>query len=329
MAIGIGLDVGGTKVLGCALDRAGQVLGELRLASVPGREGLVGVLATAVAQLVDGLGARAGDVAGVGVGLPGLVDRDGVLHETANLQGVEGLSVPGALRSRLSPLLSAGGAHGAFTLAADNDATCAAVAEHAFGAGRGVEDSVTVTLGTGIGGGIVANGQVVRGGRSFAAELGHMVVDPSGPRCGCGRRGCWERFASGTGLAFLARRAAGEGRAPGLVELAGGEVEAVRGEHVVQAAREADPGALAVVEEYGSYLALGLANLAEILDPARIILGGGLAAAGEVLFGPALAAYAAGSRRGSGPRAVPVVMGELGARAGALGAGALALGVLS
>ena len=153
------------------------------------------------------------------------------------------------------------------------------------------------------------------------------MIDPTGPLCGCGRSGCWERFASGTGLAFLARRAVARGEAPALLALAGGDPEAVRSEHVEAAAGDGDPGAVAVLEEFGRYLALGLANIAEILDPGRIILGGGLVAAREILFGPALASYAA-SRRGSGPRAVPVVFAELGERAGAYGGAALALGVV-
>lgn len=326
MAIGIGLDVGGTKVLGCAIDEDGTPAGEVRQDSPGTKDELVTVLAACVTALVGGLGERAGAVVGVGVGLPGLVDRHGVLHETANIHGAQGLDVPGALGPLLEDVLGPLGAAARWGLFVDNDATCAAAGEHRFGAGRGVTDSVTVTLGTGIGGGVVAAGMILHGERNFAAEVGHMVVDPSGPPCGCGRRGCWERFASGTGLAHLGRVAAAEGRAPRLVELAGGDPGAVRPEHVVAAAREGDAGAAGVITAFGDYLALGLANLAEILDPGRIILAGGLVAAGDVLFAPALATYAAGFRRGSGPRAVPVVLAELGERSGAYGAAALALG---
>lgn len=326
MAIGIGLDVGGTKVLGCAIDEDGAAVGEVRLDSPRTKDELVSVLASCVAALVAELGERAGAVAGVGVGLPGLVDRGGVLHEAANIHGAQGLDVPGVLGPRLEAILGPPGGPATWRLVVDNDATCAAAGEHRFGAGRGATDSITVTLGTGIGGGVVAAGRILHGARSFAGEVGHMVVDPSGPACGCGRHGCWERFASGTGLAYLARLAAGAGRAPRLLELAGGDAAGVRAEHVAAAVREGDAGAAAVAAEFGDYLALGLANLAEIFDPGRIILAGGLAAAGDVLFGPALAAYAARFRRGSGPRTVPVVMAELGERSGAFGAAALALG---
>lgn len=327
MAIGIGLDVGGTKVLACAVDEGGALVAEVRMATAGTKEGLVAVLLACVESLLAHLADRSDEVVGVAAGLPGLVDRAGVLHETANIHGVVGLDLPTLLGPRLDKLLGPGPLRG-WRLVVDNDATCAAAGEHAFGAGRGVTDSVTVTLGTGIGGGIVAGGVILHGERNFAAEIGHMVIDPAGPACGCGRQGCWERFASGTGLADLARRAVTEGRAPRLVAAAG-QPGGLRAEHVVAAAEAADPGALEVVEAFGRYLALGLANLAEILDPGRIILGGGLAAASRVLFPPALAAYEAGSRRGSGPRRVPVVVAELGERAGAVGAAAMALGALA
>jgi glucokinase len=326
VAIGIGLDVGATKVLGCAVEEDGAIVAEVRLDSPRTQEQLVAVLTASVAALLERLGDRVQELGGVGVGLPGLVDGDGVLHDAANIHGAEGLDLPRSLRPRLEALLAMSAMSSTWRLVVDNDATCAAAGEHRFGAGRGVDSSVMVTLGTGIGGGIVEAGAILHGEQNFAGEIGHMVVDPSGPLCGCGRRGCWERFASGTGLAYLGGKAAAEGRAPRLLGLAGGDANAVRAEHVVAAAREQDAGATAVVAAFGDYLALGLANLAEILDPGRIILGGGLVAAGEVLFGPGLRAYASRSRRGSGPRAVPVVMAELKERSGAAGAAALALG---
>lgn len=327
MAIGIGLDVGGTKILGCAMDADGSLIAEVRVASPHTAELLYQALADCVDALLAKLGPRALEVRGVGVGVPGLVDEHGVLHETANLHGMAELDLPAALQGPIGELL--GGPGASFHLIVDNDATCAAAAEHAWGAGRGGADSVLVTLGTGIGGGIVSDGRIVRGARNFGGEVGHMVIDPSGPVCGCGRRGCWERFSSGTGLAYLARRAARAGTAPRLIDLAGGDVEAIVGEHVVKAASEGDPGVAAVLEEFGSYLSLGLANLVEILDPGCIILGGGLVAASQVLLEPGLRIYATTYRRGSGPRAVPVVLATLGERAGAFGAAALSLGTVN
>ena len=142
-----------------------------------------------------------------------------------------------------------------------------------------------VTLGTGIGGGAVLGGRLLEGAHGFAGEVGHMVIDPQGPPCPCGKRGCWERFASGTGLGRLAREAAHAGKIPAVVTLAGGDPEAVRGEHLTAAALAADPGALEVMDVFGWWLALGLANLANALDPSVIVLGGGLIEAERVVMG--------------------------------------------
>ncbi len=148
-----------------------------------------------------------------------------------------------------------------------------------------------ITLGTGIGAGIISGGEVLRGANGYAGEAGHMVVDPSGPLCSCGRRGCWERYASGSGLARLAREAATAGRLGAVMALARGDAESVRGEHVTEAAAAGDPGALEVMAELGWWIALGLANLTALLDPSVVVIGGGLVEAGELLLGPTRAAY--------------------------------------
>ncbi len=154
-----------------------------------------------------------------------------------------------------------------------------------------------VTLGTGIGGGAVVGGRLMLGAHGFAGEIGHMVLDPHGPPCPCGKRGCWERFASGTGLGRLAREAAQAGRLDEVVRLAGGDPEAVRGEHVTAAALAGDPGALEVMDTFAWWLALGLANLANALDPSVIVLGGGVIAAHAAVMGPVRRAFASWWRR--------------------------------
>mgnify|MGYP001823643461 CR=1 FL=1 len=168
----------------------------------------------------------------------------------------------------------------------DNDATCATVAEWQLGAGAGTSDMMLVTLGTGIGGGRVADGALQRGVNGFAGEFGHMVVHPDGPRCPCGRRGCWERYASGSGLAMLAREAAVARRLEHVVELAGGDPQAVRGEHVQEAARAGDAEALAVIDDFARWVALGLSNLTNVVDPEMFVLGGGLAAGADLYLEP-------------------------------------------
>ena len=324
VGIGLGLDVGGTKILTCAVSEVGDLVAETRVDSPKSPDLLLEALAQAVGSVSDALGDRVGDVVGVGVGVPSLVAADGALFSTPNLPALEGLPLRAAFAERLAVTTG----RTSWRLVLDNDATCAAAGELAFGAARETGDALIITLGTGIGGGIVSGGSVFRGASGFAGEFGHMVIDPTGPACHCGRHGCFEQFASGSALARLARRAAVEGRADRVVALAGGQPGNVRGEHVLDAAREGDPGAEALFAELGRHLAVGIDNLVEVLDPALVVLAGGLAAAGDVLLRPARAAFESSSRRGSGEHSVGIVLAGLGERAGAFGAAALALGVV-
>lgn len=305
-----GVDVGGTKVLGVLVDPTdpAAVVDEVR---VPTPSGAVAV-ASAVEAVVGRL--RAGrQVAALGIGIAGLVDRDGVLRTSPNLPGLSGLPVAGEVAGRVG-----------LPVRVDNDATCAAWGEHLAGAARGEHDAVLVALGTGIGSGIVAGGELVRGAHGFGGEAGHMVVDPQGPPCPCGRRGCWERFASGAGLAWLARTAAGAGGLARVVELAGGELAGVRGEHVTQAAAEGDAGALGVIDTFAGWVALGIANLVALLDCSLVVVGGGLVEVGDLLLDPvrrSLATQVMAPGERPDLRVVPALLGD---RAGAIGAALLA-----
>jgi len=268
--IAVGIDVGGTKCLGVALDRNGEIVNEDRRPTPRGPGSLPRLIDT-LAELASTLG----PYDALGVGVPGLVTRDGVLRAAPNLDGVADFDVAGLLGERV-------GHH----VRVDNDATCAAVSEWMFGAAKGVDNMVLVTLGTGIGGGLVLSGQLQRGRNGFAGEYGHMVVDPDGPPCPCGRRGCWERYASGSGLARLAREAAIGRRVSRVLDLAGGDPEAVRGEMVQQAAREGDSDSLAVIDDFGRWVAVGLVSLSNALDPEMFVLGGGLAAGADLYLDP-------------------------------------------
>jgi glucokinase len=263
----VGLDLGGTKCLGVSLDPEDQVIGSIRRRTPDGPAAVVHTLAEVAEEL--------GPYRSLGIGVPGLVSRSGTLHAAPNLSGIELLEVRRLLEERLG-----------HEVAVDNDATCATLAEWRSGAGVGTSDLLMVTLGTGIGGGAVLGGRLQHGRNGFAGEYGHMVVNPNGPRCVCGRRGCWERYASGAGLAWLAHQAAAAGRARFVVELAGGLVAEVRGEHVQRAARQGDPEALAIVDSFGRWVALGLANLSNALDPELIVVGGGLIAGADLYIEP-------------------------------------------
>jgi len=209
----------------------------------------------------------------------------------------------------------------------DNDANAAAWAEYRFGAARGESVVVCITLGTGIGGGLVIDGSLFRGAYGVAGEWGHMRVVPNGRRCACGNRGCWEQYASGRALARDGRELVESSplASQRLLELAG-HASAVEGTHVTTAAQEGDPAALELVAEAGAWLGQGIADLAAILDPAVVVVGGGVSEVGELLLGPARDRYAAVlAGRGFRPELV-IKVAQLGAAAGLVGAADLARG---
>ena len=313
-ALTCGVDVGGSKILAVAVDLA-EPPAPLAIERAPtprGGDEIVEAVAEVVGRLRATVEPEHGEVGALGVGVAGLVDRSGTLCYGPNLPG----AVDVAFASRLEDALS-------LPVAVDNDATAAACGEHRWGAARGASDAVVVTLGTGIGGGIVADGRIRRGANAFAAEVGHMVIVPDGPPCPCGGRGCWERYASGSALARLAREAAAAGRADGVVALAGGAPEDVRGEHVTAAAAGGDEGAMALFEEYGRWVALGLANLADILDPEVVVLGGGLVEADEHFLEPTRRWFGRFVLAADHRPEVRIVPAELGELAPALGAALL------
>jgi glucokinase len=309
LTVSAGVDVGGTKILAVAVDGDDptHVIDEQRL---PTPEAENEVL-DAMAQAVAALGA---DVSAVGVGIAGLVDRAGVLYASPNLPTMLGVDVAGEIGRRVG-----------LPVRVDNDATCAAWGEHVAGAGRGSDDVLMVTLGTGIGGGLISGGELVRGSHGFGGEAGHMVVDPHGPPCPCGRWGCWERLASGSGLARLGRDAAAAGRCERAKDLAGGESHLVKGEHVTQAAREGDRQALAVLDTFAGWVALGLGNLVTLLDVSLVVVGGGLIELGDLLLDPVRAALPGHLMCPNERTDLRIVSAELGPQAGAIGAAMLGL----
>lgn len=316
-----GLDLGGTKLLGVVTDASARGLQGnpvLLEARVPTPHEGGDALHAAMAQVVHELRTRAkaelgADIAAVGMGAPGLVDRDGVMCYGPNLPGIVDFPFAQHLRAITG-----------LPVTVDNDATCAAWGEYRRGASAGHNHTLMVTLGTGIGAGITVKGEALRGHHGFAGEPGHMVVDPNGPPCPCGKRGCWERFGSGSGLGRLARDAAFADRLPDVVKLAGGDPQLVRGEHVTQAAQQGSPGALAIFEEFGWWVALGVANLVGILDSEIVVVGGGLAEAGDLVLGPINRAFPELLFAASSRPQVPIVVASLGEHAGGIGAALLA-----
>lgn len=305
--VALGVDVGGTKSLALVVDVDGRVIGESRVAShAESSEALVDAVSRQIRQLSA---AHDLDVttAPLGVGLAGMVTLDGDVAYSPHLAGASGVPVSHALTRVL----------GRQRLVVDNDANFAALAEGRWGAARGESHYVMVTLGTGIGGGIVSQGQLQRGAHGFAGEIGHMTVVAGGEKCACGGRGCWERYVSGDALTRRAREAVAAGNAPTLAQLYG---EALTSEDVAAGADANVHEAQRLLEEMSWWFATGLANLAAILDVSFFVVGGGLSALSHHLL-PATRRHLDELLEGRDARGEVVVAdAALGARAGAMGA---------
>jgi glucokinase len=311
MTATIGLDIGGTKILGVLLDADGAVLREDRLASP--HTGLDALVATgaAIIKRLDG------GHAPVGVGAAGLVDHSGCVMYAPNL--------PNVRRAPLRDALAQASGHAVIV---DNDAGCAALGEFTYGAAVGHRHVLLVTLGTGIGGGLLLDGRTYRGAHNFGAEIGHFTVDIDGPLCACGERGHWEAIASGTALGRMARELVARGGGAAIVAAAGGDPSAVNGHHVGVAAGRGDPDGRSLLVQYAENVAVGLAGLANILDPECIVIAGGLVELGPLLFGPLREAFGRHIEGVDYRPPVTIVPAELGERAGAVGAAVLARNLL-
>ena len=315
--VAIGVDVGGTKAFALIMARDGRVIGEVQAKTPHAHdENLGGATAKVLTDLIEQLCATqslsSSDVP-VGVGLPGMMRRDGRLVYAPNLRTASGADLGALLCASLAST----------KVYCENDADCAALAEHEWGAARGIDDFVMVTLGTGIGGGVFCDGALVRGRSGFAGEIGHMVVVARGAACHCGGHGCWERYASGGGLNRLTREAAIEGRLPTLVAERG-NAAAVRAEDVTAAAAQNVEEAVVLMKEIGWWLALGLANLAVILDCGHFVIGGGLSSASDLVL-PSARGYLVDLVEGYAARpAITITSSLFGPRSGAMGAALVA-----
>jgi glucokinase len=307
----IGVDIGGTKVAAGVVDERGTVLAATRH---PTPSSDPDAVEDVIAACVEELCAEH-EVGAVGIGAAGFIDHArGVVLVAPNLAWRDE-PLRDAVRDRIG-----------LPVCVDNDANTAAWAEYRFGAGQGADPLVVVTVGTGIGGGLVLGGQLYRGRWGIAAEYGHMQISQSGRRCGCGQHGCWEQYCSGRALLHEAREIADvqPGYGKRLLELGEGRPEGIEAPEVTAAAREGDPAALDCFEEVGTWLGQGLADLAAVLDPECFVVGGGVADAGELLLGPARRVFA---ERLTGGRARPraeVRLAALGNEAGLVGAADLA-----
>ena len=273
----IGIDIGGTKIAGALVDANGNILQESKVPSpADSADGLV----AAVVDLVQDLSLNR-SILGVGVAAAGFIDA-----AAANVIYAPNLNWRNEpLKNRLQSKID-------FPVVIENDANAAGWAEFRYGAGRGYKHMTMLTIGTGVGGAIIVDGRVLRGGFGVAGELGHMRVVPDGLPCGCGQNGCLESYGSGTALLKSARALANSADPAGArlreLEATAGELS---GAQVYQAIVEGDPGALRLLEQLGTHLGRAIASLSAILDPEVVVIGGGVSAAGELLLGPIRDAY--------------------------------------
>jgi glucokinase len=307
----IGVDIGGTKVAAGVVDERGVIVASTRRETpAEDPERTEDVIADAIREL-----AASPRVVAVGLGAAGFVDaaRSTVMFAPN-------------VAWRDEPLRTAIEERVGLPAVVENDANAAAWAEVRFGSGRGEDSVVVLTVGTGIGGGIVVDGRLLRGRFGVAAEIGHLNIVPDGRRCGCGLQGCWEQYASGRALVQEAREqaSASPAMAKQMLRIAGGTPEQITGPVVTQAAQEGDVAALQCFDEVGRWLGRGMAQLAAILDPGVFVIGGGVSAAGELLREPALQTYRKHlTARGHRPIA-DLRIAQLGPEAGIVGAADLA-----
>ena len=309
----LAVDLGGTKLLVGIVDHGGRVLAEDRIATPrEGPESVARAIRDLARELRASLSLDAATLAGVGVAVAGPTDHDrGVVYDPPNLNGWRDETPFGPLLARELKE----------TVHLENDANAAALGEAWVGAGRGVRDLAYITVSTGIGGGFILGGRLYRGANGTAGEIGHMIVDPDGPLCHCGNRGCLEALASGTAIARQAREAVARGDRTELHRLANRPDE-ITAAAVAEAAQAGDPLSADLYRQAGARIGLVLSNFMALLNPAMIVVGGGVSKTGELLFRPLRDAMAARvyPRPARGVKLVPAALGD---NVGIIGAAAL------
>ena len=309
----IGADIGGTSAKAAVVSSDGKIVARAQRATDvhAGTKTMIAVVEDLLGRSTD----LDVEIRGVGVGAAGFIDSaTGSVTFSPNLT-YDDPKVADALTGRIG-----------LPVVVDNDANAAAWGERAFGCAKGCDDVSLVTLGTGIGSGFIVAGRLIRGSTGAGAEIGHTIVDPRGPACGCGLRGCLEQLASGTAIARMAREAVGSDPESRIVQLAGSAAE-IRSEDVSQAAGEDDETAREVLRQAGRSLGVGLSNVVNLFDPQVIVLGGGLVGIGEPYLGPARdQLFKMTTQQHRRPKRLDVT--ALGHDAGILGAAALAFDLL-
>ena len=271
----VGIDVGGMSLKAGVVDENGKILhkGSCPTGVERGPKPVVLDMANLAVRVAEESGVGMANIEAIGVGIPGIMDpNSGIVPHCINLHWEQ---VP--LFDWMHEVVDK-------PIYADNDATVAGLAESVAGVSAGTKNSIFLTLGTGVGGGIVLDGKAFSGSHGVASEIGHMIVQVDGELCNCGNRGCWERYVSATAIILNGRKAAQKHPDGALAKAVNGDLEAITAKHVMDLAKQGDPDCLAIFDEYVKYLCVGIENLVCLWDPEVVALGGGVSYTGEFLL---------------------------------------------
>ena len=311
----LGVDLGGSKILSAVVNVKGEMLSRDHgiTPAAKGPEAVIQAMLESAKRVLIQAGITTAELEAICIGAPGLSSPEtGVIFTSANLPGWKDVPLRSIIEGKMGVKI--------FLI---NDANAAALGEMYFGAAKGAHNFICVTLGTGIGGGIVIDGEIYTGCLGTAGEIGHMTIDANGLRCSCGNTGCWETLASGTALAREAKQRISDGAKTAILEYADGDVNKVNAETVHKAARKGDTLAKELIAQLACYVGVGLTNLINIFNPELIVIGGGLSNIGDMLLEPAY--KLAGERVNKTAFAsVRFAHAELGRNSGVIGAAAYA-----
>jgi len=307
----LALDLGGTKIITAAVLSTGEIVSRkysLTLAD-EGPWPIINRLSSAVAETMAQAKLKTSDIAGIGIAAAGIIDtKEGIVTTSPNLPGWRDVPLRDIIAERLG-----------LTTYLINDASAAALGEHRFGAGRGVDNLIYLTVSTGIGGGIIIDGELYLGADGCAGEIGHMIIETHGPQCNCGKFGCLEALASGSAMTKESVRRLNQGEKSSIIRLVDGRLESITAETVSLAARKGDSLACDIVARAATYLGIGLANLVNIFNPELIVIGGGVSKMGNMLLAPARKAIREIAFK-LPARTARIVRARLGSNAGIIGA---------
>lgn len=309
----LALDLGGTKIIAAAVLSTGEIISRkysLTLAD-EGPRPVINRLSSAVAETMAQAKLKTPGIAGIGIAAAGIIDtNEGIVTTSPNLPGWRDVPLRDIIAERLG-----------LTTYLINDASAAALGEHRFGAGKGVDNLIYLTVSTGIGGGIIIDGELYLGADGCAGEIGHMIIETHGPQCNCGKFGCLEALASGSAMTKESVRRLNQGEKSYIIELVDGRLEDITAETVSLAARKGDSLACDIVARAANYLGIGLANLVNIFNPELIVIGGGVSKMGNMLLAPTRKAVRELAFK-LPARTARIVRARLGSNAGIIGAAA-------